>query len=288
MLAYEAMKAELLGFRKPSIGQLVETVMEFSVAIQVCAAIAKVHPKDYHKRLKSLARAALGNPIARGQEGGYSLSVTITNLVNEHLFPVDEIWLWDEMMNLGEDPVLHLSIQGPRLSYDDFADIMSTDPNELHEELGFPVMVALLWGWFEGDADIRGVWRVFNERFRWGIPEWPDFPDDRYLDFKVLKRQLKKRGILPLSTALLAIDGDTGNIFFDFNYEYHYLPPIDTPTLVELHKAWKKAQPLIRDCSEAFDLLIEKPDTYIRFVEAYQASLRAREESNNGSTSQPA
>ena len=170
MLAYEAMRAELLGFRKPSIGQLVETVREFSVAIQVCAAIAKVHPKDYHKRLNSLARAALGNPIVRSQEGEYSLSVTITNLINEHLFPVDEIWLWDEMMNLGEDPVLHLSIQGPRLSYFDFVDIMSSDPNELHEELGFPIMVALLWGWFEGDADIRGVWRVFNERFR-AIPD---------------------------------------------------------------------------------------------------------------------
>jgi hypothetical protein len=288
MSDYEAMKAELLTWKKPSIGQLVETVLEFSIAIQVCAAIGKVHPGDYHRRLSSLAGAALGNPAARGQEGEYSLSVTVTKAINEHLFPIDEIWLWDEMMNVGEDPVVHLSIQGPRLSYDDFADAMSTNPYELPEALGFPIMVALLCGWFEGDADIREIWRVYNERFRWGVPDWPDFPDDRYLDFKLFRRQLKKRGIGPLYTALLAIDGDTGNIFFDFNYEYHYLPTIDTNSLVELHKAWEQAQPLIQDCSEAFDLLFEKPDTYIAFLEAYRVSLRRREEKKNGSTSQPA
>jgi hypothetical protein len=209
-------------------------------------------------------------------------------LINEHLFPVDEIWLWDEMMNLGEDPVIHLSIQGPRLSYDDFADAMSTNPYELPDGLGFPIMVALLWGWFEGDAEIETVWKVYNERFHWGAPVWPDFPDDRYLDPKILRRQLKKRGILPLYTALLAIDGDTGNIFFDFNYEYNYLPPIDTTTLLELHKAWEQAQPLVQDCSDAFELLFEKSDTYIKFLEAYRASLRPREEKKNGSTSQPA
>jgi hypothetical protein len=88
---------------------------------------------------------------------------------------------------------------------------------------------------------------------------------------------LKKHHILPLYTALLAIDGDTGNIFFDFNYEYHYLPTIDTATLLELHKAWEKAKPLVQDCSEAFDLLFEKPDTYIKFLEAYRVSLRSRE-----------
>jgi hypothetical protein len=288
MSDYEAMKAELLTWKKPSIGQLVETVLEFSIAIQVCAAIGKVHPGDYHRRLSSLTGAALGNPASRGQEGEYSLSVTVTKAINEHLFPIDEIWLWDEMMNVGEDPVVHLSIQGPRLSYDDFADAMSTNPYELPEELSFPIMVALLWGWFEGDAEIETVWKVYNERFHWGVPDWPDFPDDRYLDFKLFRRQLKKRGIGPLYTALLAIDGDTGNIFFDFNYEYHYLPTIDTQTLVELHKAWEKAQPLIGDCSKAFELLFEKPDTYIAFLEAYQASLRRREEKKNGSTSQPA
>jgi hypothetical protein len=282
------MKAELLAWKKPSIGQLVETVLEFSIAIQVCAAIGKAHPGDYRRRLKSLAGTTLGNPVARGQGGEYSLSVTVTNLINDHLFPVDEIWLWDEMMNLGEDPVIHISIQGPRLSYDDFADAMSTNPYELPEELGFPIMVALLSGWFEGDAEIETIWKVYNERFRWGVPVWPDFPDDRYLDIRVFRRQLKKRGILPLNTALLAIDGDTGNIFFDFNYEYHYLPTIDTQTLVELHKAWEKAQPLIRDCSEAFELLFDKPDTYVAFLEAYRASLRRREEKKNGSTSQPA
>lgn len=278
MSDYETMKAELLQFKKPSIGQLVETVLEFSVAIQVCTAIGKAHPRNYRKRLKALAGASLGNPIARGQEGEYSLSVTVSNLINEHLFPIDEIWLWDEIMNLGEDPVVHLSIQGPRLSYDDFADAISTNPYELLEELSFPIMVALLWGWFEGDADIETVWKVYNERFGWGVPHWPDFPDDRYLDAKVLRRQLKKHGILPLYTTLLAIDGDTGNIFFDFNYEFHYLPTIDTATLVDLSKAWKKAQPLIQDCSESFDLLIERPDTYIKFLEAYRASLRKREE----------
>ena len=288
MLDYEAMKVEILRFKKPSIGQLIETVLEFSVATQVCAAIAKVHPGDYRKRLKSLARTALGDPVVRGRDGEYPLSATITTLINEHLFPVDEIWLWDEMMNLGEDPVVHLSIQGPRLSYDDFADIMSSDPHELPVDLGFPVMVALIWGWYDSDVDIQTVWKVYNERFQWGIPDWPDLPDERYLDFKVFRRQLKKRGILPLYTTLLAIGGDTGNIFFDFNYEYHYLPAIDTPTLVELHKAWKKAGPLIQDCAEAFDLLLEKPDTYVRFLEAYRSSLRIREEIKHGSTSQPA
>jgi hypothetical protein len=278
MYDYEIMKAELLKFKKPSIGQLVETVLEFSIAIQVCAAIGKAHLGDYHRRLSPLSQASLGNPVARGLEDEYSLSVTVSNLINEHLFPIDEIWLWDEIMNLGEDPVVHLSIQGPRLSYDDFADAMSTNPYELPDELSFPIMVALLWGWFEGDAEIERVWKVYNERFRWGVPEWPDFPDDRYLDVKVLRRQLKKRHILPLYTALLAIDGDTGNIFFDFNYEYHYLPTIDTATLLELHKAWEKAQPLVQDCSEAFDLLFEKPDTYIKFLEAYRTSLRSREE----------
>ena len=192
MLDYQSMKVELLRFKKPSIGQLVETVLEFSIATQVCAAIAKAHPGDYRKRLKSLAKTALSNPVIRGRDGEYPLSATITTLINEHLFPVDEIWLWDEMMNLGEDPVVHLSIQGPRLSYDDFADIMSSAPHELPDDLGFPMMVALIWGWYDGDVDIQTVWKVYNERFHWGIPDWPDLPDERYLDFKVFRRQLKK------------------------------------------------------------------------------------------------
>ena len=49
---------------------------------------------------------------------------------------------------------------------------------------------------------------------------FPNFPDDHYVDVKRLRQKAQESWRSLLYTLLLAIDGSTDNVFFDFDYEY--------------------------------------------------------------------
>jgi hypothetical protein len=108
------------------------------------------------------------------------------------------------------------------------------------------------------------------------VPKLPDH--DYYLNVRVFKRELKQRGIFPLYTMFLAIDGNTGNIFFDFDYEMEMPPTVTSATLAYLHQEWKRSRPIAKECDKAFDLIMTDPQIYIKFLDAYKASLRKRKE----------
>lgn len=274
---YLQIKVELAKFKVPSIGAVVGKLSEIGAASVVCAAIAKTYPKDYRKRLHPLSEdKSWLLPTALGSESS-PMSATISTLINDHLFPLDELWLDEEQMDYREDATIHLGLHQYRITYDEFSDMVSTDPGELSDYAGFAIIACMLGGWLDEDFD--RYWKMYNRRFKWGIPNVPRLPDgSHYLNMRIFKRELKKRGISPLYTMFLAIDGNTGNIFFDFDYELEMPPTVTAATLVYLHQEWKKSLPLVKECDQAFDLLMTDPQIYIKFLDAYKASLRKRME----------
>lgn len=275
LLTYDQMKTELTRFKIPAIGAVVGKLCEIRAAAVVSAAIARVHLRDYRKRLRPLGGDQFWLLPSILQNESSSISGIITQLVNDHLFAVDEFWLDDEQMDFREDATIHLGLYQHRISYDEFTDMVSTDPSELSDYAGFPLMACLLGGWI--DEDLDRFWNIYNKRFRWGIPTVPDLPGrDHYLNLNVFRKELKRHGIAPLYTMFLAIDGNTGNIFFDFDYETDMPPAIAVETLDYLHREWKRSHAIARQCDQAFDLITTDPQIYIKFLDAYQASLRKR------------
>lgn len=275
LLTYDQMKVELTKFKVPSIGAVVGKLNEIGVAAVVCAAIAKAHPKDYRKRLGPLSEDASWLLPTTLHSESSSISPTISRLINDHLFPVDEFWLDEEQMDYREDATIHPGLYQHRITYDEFTEMVSTDPDELSDYGGFPLMACMLAGWLDESFD--QFWQTYNERFKWGIPNAPRLPgSDHYLSVRVFKRELKKRGIAPLYTMFLAIDGNTGNIFFDFDYEMEMPPTVTLATLDYLHREWKRSRPIADECDQAYDLIMTDPQVYIKFLDAYQASLRKR------------
>jgi len=276
MLAtYDQMKVELTKFKIPSIGSVVGKLTEISAAALVCAAIAKAHPRDYGKRLGSLSKDGSWLHPATLHSENSQVSPTLSRLINDHLFPLDDFWLDEEGMDYREDATIYPRLHQHRISYDEFTDMVSADPSELSDYAGFPLMACLLGGWV--DEDLDRFWELYNRRFNWGIPKVPKLPrDDHYLSLRVFKRELTRRGIAPLYTMFLAIDGNTGNIFFDFDYEMSMPPTVTLDTLDYLHREWKKSGPIARECDQAYDLIMTDPQIYIKFLDAYQASLRKR------------
>lgn len=275
LLTYDQMKVELTKFKVPSIGAVVGKLSEMGTAAVVCAAVAKAHPKDYRKRLRPLTEDTSWLLPTTLHSENSSISPTISRLINDHLFPVDEFWLDEEQMDYREDAAIHPGLYQHRITYDEFAEMVSTEPGELSDYSGFPIMACMLAGWLDEQFD--QFWKMYNERFRWGIPDAPRLPgNDHYLSLRVFKRELKKRGIAPLYTMFLAIDGNTGNIFFDFDYEMEMPPTVTPATLDYLHREWERSRPVAKECDQAFDLIMTDPQIYIKFLDAYQASLRKR------------
>ena len=275
LLTYAQMKTELTRFKIPIIGVVVGKLCELRAAAVVSAAIARAHPRDYRKRLGPLGRDRSWLSPSDPPNEGSPISMTVSRLIHDHLFPVDDFWLEDEGMDYREDATVHLGLYQHRISYDEFTDMVSTDPSELSDYAGFPLMACLLGGWL--DEDLDHFWAIYNKRFRWGIPTTPHLPGrDHYLSPGILKKELKKRGIASLYNMFLAIDGNTGNIFFDFDYETDMPPAIALETLMVLHREWKRAQFIAHECDRAFDLITTDPQIYIKFLDAYQASLRKR------------
>lgn len=277
LLTYDQMKGDLTKFKVPSIGAVVGKLSEIGAAAVVCAAIAKAHPKDYRKRLRTLSEDTSWLLAIALHSESSPVSATISALINEHLFPVDEYWLDEEQMDYREDATVHLGLYQYRMTFDEFTDMVSTEPSELSDYAGFPIIVCMLGGWLDEDFDRN--WKMYNQRFQWGIPDVPKLPDgSHYLNMRTFKRELKKRGVLPLSTMLEAVDGSTGNVFFDFDYETEMPPTITATTLNYLHREWRKSRRIAKECDKAFDLIREDPQVYIKFVDAYKTSLRKRKE----------
>ena len=266
----------LYTLKTPSMSIAISGLHEVSAALRVSAAIAQIYPKDYRKRLKPLKSAFDDIRFPKRENDGSRASVIVSQLINKHLFPLDDVWLSDEMMNFSDDLTVHIAVQDARMSMDDFAEWVSSDPSELSDHLGLYIMIGLIWGWFEADCKIEEVWRIYNNRFNWCVPDYPDFPDDHFIDIKILRRRLNKVGAQTLCTLLLAADGSTDNIFFDYDYEYYAPIALSTPSLVALHKDWVQALPLIDECNTACGLLAKKPEMYRIFLDAYGKSLRPR------------
>lgn len=276
-LSYEQMKMELSRFKIPSTGAVIGKLSEISIAAVVCATIAKVYPRDYKKRLKPLSQNPGWMLPTSIHDETSPTSVTITEMIHQNLFPVDDGWADMEEMDFREDAILHLGLAGYKMTFDEFSDMVSTDPAELSDYAGFCIMTCILGGWLDDDLD--RYWKIYNARFQWGIPETPKLPGyDYYLNLKAFQRELKRRAIGPLYTLFMAIDGSTGNIFFDFDYEMEMPPTITLGNLVYLHKQWQKSLPLIKECNKAHDLIMKGSKTYLKFLDAYKASLRKRKE----------
>ena len=262
--------------KTPSLSMAISGLHEASAALRVSAAIAKVYPKSYRKRLQTLKSAFEEMRFPKREHDGSRASLIVSQLINKNLFPLDDVWLSDEMMNFSDDLSVHIAVQEARMSMDDFAEWISADPSELPDHLGFYMMIGLLWGWFESNHEIQEAWRIYNNRFNWGVPKYPEFPDDHFIDIKILRRRLNKDGAQSLCTLLLGADGSTNNVFFDYDYEYYAPIALSTPSLLALHRDWVKALPLISECSQAFDILAKRPEMYRIFLDAYGKSLRPR------------
>jgi hypothetical protein len=275
-ISYETAWLALYSMKTPSMPVASSALLEVSAALKVSSAIAQVYPKDFKRRIRPLKTAFEDMRFPRKEGDASQASIIVSRLIDKHLCPLDDVWLDEEAMNFAEDFTLHIAVQGIKMSMDDFGDWVSGDPADVADHLGLPTMLGLLWGWCGNEGEAQELWRRYNSRFNWGIPDFPKLPDDHYVDITSLRRKLKKADAHCLCTLLLAIDGSTDNVFFDFDYEYWQAIELNVTSLLALHKDWKKALPLLKECNEALDLLAEKPEFYKVFLEAYMGSLRPR------------
>lgn len=275
-ISYESAWLSLYSLKTPSMAVASSALLELSAALKVSNAIAQVYPKDFRKKLRPLKMAFEDMRFPKKDGDAGQASIIVSRLIDKHLCPLDEVWLDEEAMNFGEDFTLHIAIQGFKMSMEEFGDWTSGDPAEVGDHLGFPTMLGLLWGWCGSEGETQELWRIYNDRFHWGVPDFPKLLDDHYIDVKRLRRKLKKAGALCLCTLLLAIDGSTDNVFFDFDYEYWQAIELNVTSLSSLHRDWEKALPLLNECNQALDLLAEEPEFYKVFLDAYRSSMRPR------------
>lgn len=275
-VSYKDAWLALSSLKTPSISVASSALLEILAALQASAAIAQVFPKDFRKRLRSLKFAFEEMRLPQKDGDARQASAIVSQLIDRHLCPLDEVWLNEDVMNFAEDLTIHIAVQGFKMSMEDFGDWISGDPPDVPDHLGLHTMMGLVWGWYGDECEIQELWRTYNDRFKWGIPDYPEFPADHYVDVKRLRKKLKKASAQSLCTLLLAIDGSTDNVFFDFDYDYWQSIDLTVSTLLALNKDWGKALPLVEECHRAFDLLAEKPEFYKIFLDAYRSSLRPR------------
>ena len=275
-VSYKDAWLALSSLKTPSISVASLALLEISAALRVSTAIAQVFPKDFRKRLRPLKLAFEEMRFPKKDGDASQASAIVSQLIDRHLCPLDDVWLNEEVMNFAEDFTLHVAVQGFKMSMEDFGDWISGDPPDVPDHLGLHTMIGLIWGWYGDECELQKLWRIYNHRFNWGVPNYPEFPEDQYVDVKLLRKKLKKAGAHSLCTLLLAIDGSTDNVFFDFDYEYWQPIDLTVSTLLALHKDWEKALPLVEECNQALDLLATNPEFYKIFLEAYGNSLRPR------------
>jgi hypothetical protein len=270
----------LLSLNRPSYSLADDVLTEVYVALQVSTVIARVHPKDYKKRSrKPLQEFFQDIRLPRMQKTdnqGSRQSVLVARLINDHLFQVDDFWLEEECMDFGTDHTLQIQPMGYRVSFDEFDELLS-DIDNLTRAGSFILFLGILWGNVDKDEQ-EALWRDCNEIYQWGIPELPEVPGNHYIDITWLKKNLRKQGLESLSLMLEAIDGSTGNVFYDFDPETWMPLTIGETDLLALHEDWRKVNAVKKILDRADDLLNNRPDVFKLFLGAYLKSLRSRKD----------
>jgi hypothetical protein len=270
----------LLSLNRPSYSLADDVLTEVYVALEVSTVIARVHPKDYKKRIrKPLQEFFQDIRLPRMQKTdnqGSRQSVLVAQLINDHLFKVDDFWLEEECMDFGTDHTLQIQCMGYKVSFDEFEELLS-DMDNLTRAGSFILFLGILWGNVSAD-EAATIWQHCNEVYRWGIPELPQVPGNHYIDIARLKKNLKKDGLEWLSVTLEAIDGSTGNVFYDFDGETWMPLTIGEKDLLALHADWRKVHSIQKVLGQADALLDERMDVFKLFLGAYLKSLRRRKD----------
>jgi hypothetical protein len=269
-----------LCLNRPSYSLADDVLTEVYVALQVSTVIAQVHPKDYKKRIrKPLQEFFQDMRLPRMQKTdnqGSRQSVLVARLINDHLFQVDDFWLDEECMDFGTDHSLQIQPLGYKISFDEFDELLS-DIDNLTRAGSFIVFLGILWGNVDKEEQ-EDIWRQCSEIYQWDIPELPEVPANHYIDIMRLRKNLKKNGLEALSLMLEAIDGSTGNVFYDFDYETWMPLTISEKDLLSLHEDWLKVYSVKKILDKADDLLNNRPDVFKCFLSAYLKSLRRRKD----------
>ena len=124
----EKARLALLRLNPPSYGFADAALTEVYVALQVISVIAKVHPKNYKKRVAKVLQEFfkdIRTPRMRqtDNQGCYN-STLIARLINDNLFHLDEFWLDEECMDFGTDNTVQIEWMGYRISWDEFDEMM--------------------------------------------------------------------------------------------------------------------------------------------------------------------
>jgi hypothetical protein len=280
----ETARLALSRLNPPSYGFADAALTEVHVTLQVISVIAKVHPKNYKKRIANVLQEFfkdIRTPRLRqtDNQGNYN-STLIARLINDNLFHVDEFWLDEECMDFGADNTVQIEWMGYRISWDEY-DEMLQRLDELSRGGSFTVLMGILWGNVETDH-IQEVWNFCNETYKWKLPGIPEIPNDCYINISQLKRGLAKHGLQSLATLVEAFDGSTGNVFYDFDPETWMPITISEKDLVVAHEDWLKVPKIRNQLNEAYDILETRSDVFPLFLEAYIKSLHPRERKGKG------
>jgi hypothetical protein len=276
----EQAKLGLLCLNRPSYRLADDVLTEVYVALQVSIVIAQVHPRDYKKRIrKPLQEFFQDIRLPRMQKTdnqGSRQSVLVARLINDHLFQVDDFWLDEECMDFGTDHTLQIQPIGYKVSFDEFDELLS-DIGNLTRAGSLIIFLGILWGNVD-KGEQEDIWRQCNDIYKWDIPKLPEVPGNHYIDISRLKKNLKKDGLESLSLMLEAIDGSTGNVFYDFDYETWMPLTIGEKDLLALHEDWQKVYFVKKVLDKADDLLNNRTDVFKVFLGAYLKSLRRRKD----------
>lgn len=269
----------LLRLSPPSYGFADAALTEVYVALQVISAIARVHPKNFKKRVAKVLQEFfqdIRTPRMRqtDNQGCYN-STLIARLINDNLFHVDEFWLDEECMDFGTDNTVQIEWMGYRISWDEFDDMLNR-LDELSRAGSFTILMGILWGNVDA-ASIQNIWNFCNETYKWGLSDVPETPGDCYIDVPRLTKGLRKHGIQSLATLVEAFDGSTGNVFYDYDPETWMPITISEKDLIAAHEDWLKVHKIRKVLDTAYDILETRSDVFPLFLEAYIKSLRARE-----------
>jgi hypothetical protein len=278
----EKARLSLLRLNPPSYGFADAALREVYVALQVISVIAKVHPRNYRKRVAKLLKEFfkdIRTPRMRqtDNQGNYN-STLIARLINDNLFHVDEFWLDEECMDFGTDNTVQIEWMGYRISWDEYDEMLGR-LDELTRAGSFTVMMGILWGNVE-TASVQEVWGFCNEIYKWNLPEMPDIPDNCYIDISQLRRRLGKHGIQSLATLVEAFDGSTGNVFYDYDPETWMPITISEKDLITAHEDWLKVPKIRKQLDDAYDILETRSEVFTLFLDAYITSLRSRQRNN--------
>jgi hypothetical protein len=270
----------LFSLDRPSYPLADDVLTEVYAALQVSTVIARVHPRDYKKRIgQALQEFFQDIRLPRTQPGdsqGNRRSALVARLINDHLFQVDEFWLDEECMDFGHDHTLQIEPMGYKVSFDEFEELLS-DMDHLTRAGSFILFLGILWGNVSAE-EADTLWCRCNEVYRWNIPGLPPLPGNHYIDTARLRKNLKKDGLESLSAMLEAIDGSTGNVFFDFDCETWMPLTIGEKDLLALHGDWLKVHSIKKVLDQADELLNVRKNVFKLFLGAYLKSLRRRKD----------